>query len=83
MDVEDLERLEEGLVRVVQMELIINDSLAQLGERYLDRIRTKDFAKPELYVSSEDEKANYPRFCCRIVERSVKLNMLRKTGSSH
>ncbi|WP_423250473.1 RNA-guided endonuclease TnpB family protein [Bacillus paramobilis] len=51
---------------------ILTEYEKEITPKEVERVVGLDFAMAELYVSSEDEKANYPRFYRQMLEKSAK-----------
>ena len=51
---------------------ILTEYEKEITPKEVERVVGLDFAMAELYVSSEDEKANYPRFYHQILDKLAK-----------
>jgi putative transposase len=51
---------------------ILTEYEKEIAQKKVERVVGLDFAMAELYVSSEDEKANYPRFYRQMLNRLAK-----------
>ncbi|SCN10160.1 Uncharacterized protein BCRIVMBC126_03380 [Bacillus wiedmannii] len=56
---------------------ILTEYEKEIVQKEVQSVVGLDFAMAELYVSSEDEKANYPRFYRQMLDRLAKASIIK------